>query len=272
VRSFADPRVRFHRVATPYRARDDARSQWLVRSVMARNEGLRLARGAWLLAFDDDDEMGPDQVAKLLALARDRRAEVAYGLASRHWRDGSDDIVGAFPPALGRFTWQCAIYHRGLGFFQRQLVATDFDLPSDWFMCESMLRAGVRFAMLDEIVCRIYPSATMHSEREWQRAAAMEGAPAEAAAQAARAEPMPLTLPAQPTLVPHVTPWNAPSRFGPAGRLARLALRRVMRPLEVRVGEADEALRDALAAHHTQLEDLEAKVDALRDHPSTSAS
>jgi glycosyltransferase involved in cell wall biosynthesis len=267
VRSFADPRVRFHRVATPYRAREDPRSQWLVRSVMARNEGLRLARGAWLLAFDDDDEMCPDQVAKLLALARDSRAEVVYGLASRHWSDGSDDIVGAFPPTFGQFTWQCALYHRGLGFFERQLVATDFELPSDWFMCESMLRAGVRFAMLDEIVCRIYPSAAMHAEVERQRTAAAEEAQAAAEAQAPQAE----LGPARPP-TPHVTPWNAPSRFGPAGELARVALRRVIRPLEVRMREADQGLTDALAAQQAQLGEVEAKLDALRDRTTAGAS
>jgi hypothetical protein len=262
VRSFADSRVRFHRLATPYRASEDQRTQWRVRSVMARNEGMRLARGAWLVAFDDDDEMCPDQVARLLALARERRAEVAYGVASRHWRDGSEDRVGEFPPRYAQFTWQLAIYHAGLGFFERQLVATDFGLPSDWFMCESMLRAGVSFAMLDEIVCRIYPSDAMHAEVERERFAAAQAARA-AAAQAGVPPPRPRV---------HVTPWSAPSRFGPAGELARIALRRVTRPLEVRMREADQGLTEALAAQRVQLEELEAKLESLRNGTTAGKS
>jgi hypothetical protein len=174
VRSHEDPRVSYHRLPTPYRASSDARAQWLVRSVMARTEGLRRARGDWLLAFDDDDEMRPDQVQRLLELARDRQAEVAYGIAARHWNDGNGDRVGAFPPEFGKFSWQSAIYHAGLGFFERQLVATEFDLPADWFMCETMLRAGVRFAMLDDVVCDIFPSDTMHAERQRQLDAALQ--------------------------------------------------------------------------------------------------
>jgi hypothetical protein len=174
LRSHEDHRVSYHRLPTPYRAGSDARAQWLVRSVMARTEGLRHARGDWLLAFDDDDEMRPDQVQRLLELARDRRAEVAYGIAARRWNDGSGDRVGAFPPEFGKFAWQSAIYHARLGFFERQLVATEFELPSDWFMCETMLRAGVRFAMVDDVVCDIFPSDAMHAERQRQLDAARQ--------------------------------------------------------------------------------------------------
>ncbi len=273
VDSLGDPRVRFHRVATPYRAREDHRGQWLVRSVMARNEGMRLARGRWLLAFDDDDEMCPHQVAALLTLARSRGAEVAYGLASRHWREGEADLVGVFPPAYGGFAWQSAIYHGALNFFERQLVATDFDLPSDWFMCESMLRAGVRFAMLEETVCRIFPSAAMQAERE--RVAASEQAHAPADPYALAPEQAPASAqraaPAAATPAPYVTPWSAPSRFGLPGRLVRRALRRLVRPLEVRVREADEVLTEALTEQQAQLGAIETRLEALAERETTGA-
>jgi glycosyl transferase family 2 len=253
VESFGDPRVRFHPLPTPYRGGWDERSQWRIRSVMARTHGLRLARGRWLLAFDDDDEMRPNQVELLLALARERCCEVAYGVAERRWQDGSTDDVGTFPPVLGGFGWQCAIYHAGLGFFERQLVATDFDEPADWFMCWAMLRAGVSFAMLEETVCTIYPSETGHRERERViREPASDDLVLEPEAVHNRATPLELVT----------TPWHAPSRFGPAGWAARQAMRRLMRPLEVRQREADESLANAIEALSDRVRELEARVAA----------
>jgi hypothetical protein len=31
-------------------------------------------------------------------------------------------------------------------------------MPGDWWLAERMLRAGVRFAMRDEVLCDAYPS------------------------------------------------------------------------------------------------------------------
>jgi FkbM family methyltransferase len=44
-----------------------------------------------------------------------------------------------------------------------------------------------------------------------------------------------------------MTPWEAKSRFGAPGRLARRALRRLLRPLEVRQREVDRSLLSAIA-------------------------
>jgi hypothetical protein len=50
------------------------------------------------------------------------------------------------------------MYHAGLCFLERELFAADLGLPGDWFLAERMLRAGVRFGMLDTVLCDIYPS------------------------------------------------------------------------------------------------------------------
>ena len=50
------------------------------------------------------------------------------------------------------------MYHAELRFFGRELLAADLGLPGDWWLAERMLRAGVRFAMRDEVLCDAYAS------------------------------------------------------------------------------------------------------------------
>lgn len=164
VGSFGDERARY--VHRPHRYDPgDARRRWLVGSVPARNEALRVARGSWVVAFDDDDLMHPRHVERLLAAARAEHAEVSYGRFRTVRPDGEVFSHGEFPPRFAHFTWQSALFHGDLRFFERQLVAADFGVPNDWFTCETMLRAGVRFAMIDAVVCDLYPSAAERTER-----------------------------------------------------------------------------------------------------------
>jgi glycosyltransferase involved in cell wall biosynthesis len=154
--SSGDPRVRYasttHQVVQPDRDR-----QWLVGSTLARNEAHRLARGRWIVDLDDDDALRPDAVESLLALARAERLEVAYGDLVMHLPDGAANRLGGFPPRYGEFHWQAAIWHAGLAFFARELVAADLGLPGDWYRMLRMLRAGVRIGRLDAVVCDFYP-------------------------------------------------------------------------------------------------------------------
>jgi hypothetical protein len=69
-------------------------------------------------------------------------------------------VAGAFPPVLGEFTWQAGIYHAGLRLFEMELGDAWFDRPGDWSLCRRMLVAGVRMTMIDDVVARLYPSAT----------------------------------------------------------------------------------------------------------------
>jgi len=153
-----DARVRYANLTQRTVADDDPRHQWLVGSTIPRNEAARLARGLWLLHFDDDDHLRPDAIESLLALARQERAEVAYGGFLIHHVDDEITIAQAFPPLPGQFGWQGALVHRGLGFFQRELVAGRLGIAGDMYLLERMLRVGVRFAMLDRIVWDYHPT------------------------------------------------------------------------------------------------------------------
>ena len=86
---------------------------------MARNEAARHARGQWILHFDDDDHLRPNTIARLLAVAREQRAEVAYGGFEQHEPDGRSESYLAFPPQFGKFAWPAALVHGGLRYFER---------------------------------------------------------------------------------------------------------------------------------------------------------
>jgi hypothetical protein len=168
VEALGDARVRFVNVTQRIPDPDPMR-QWLIGSVAPRIAGHELARGAWLMDFDDDDHLRPHAVEHDLGLARHRRLEVAYGPLAMHWPDGTVETVAEFPPAFARFATQGALVHGGLRFFERSLAAAVFDVPNDWFRIEAMLRAGVRFGMHDEIVVDYFPSLRAFPELRTSR-------------------------------------------------------------------------------------------------------
>jgi len=158
VAALGDSRIRYSNLSQRVIAHPDPDRHWLVGSTMARNEAARRARGQWLLHFDDDDYLRPDSIALMLNLARELRAEVAYGGFDTHAPAGEVARAIAFPPQAGLFGWQGALMHGGLRFLERELVAAHLQLPGDIYMLERALRAGVRFALLDRVVWDYFPS------------------------------------------------------------------------------------------------------------------
>jgi hypothetical protein len=156
--AIGDRRVRYTNLSQRITAHEDARRHWLVGSTMARNEAARRAAGHWLLHFDDDDRLRPEAIAAMLEIAHEQRAEVVYGGFEEHRPDGSSSVGLGFPPRLGCFSWAGALVHGGLRFFERELVAADLEMPGDMYLLERMLRAGVRFAPLEEVVLDYFPS------------------------------------------------------------------------------------------------------------------
>ncbi len=103
VAALGDPRVRYANLSQRIAAHPNPERHWSVGSTMARNEATRRARGLWLLHFDDDDHLRPNAIASLLTVARERRAEVAYGGFEQHHPDGQSSTSIGFPPRPGAF-------------------------------------------------------------------------------------------------------------------------------------------------------------------------
>jgi glycosyltransferase involved in cell wall biosynthesis len=153
-----DPRVRYENLAVRGPYPDDPRERWLVAGTGPLNRAFELARGAWIAVDNDDDALRPDHVSTLLAQAQRSRDEVVYGCLVQHAPDGSSETIGEFPPVNHGFGWQLALQHRAMRLFEFKLSAALFGEPGDWDRTRRMLRAGVRFRMIDHIVCEYYPS------------------------------------------------------------------------------------------------------------------
>ena len=179
VEQLDDPRIRFADLTQRFVHPDPAR-RWLTASTLPRNEGHAMARGRWIADLDDDDALRPGAIAALVTFARQQRLEVAYGVMEQVPRSGERSRLGHFPPGpqepaggqqpLSYQRWDgasgcAAVFHAGLRLFAREWVAAEVPAPGDYFRLERMVRAGVRFGMLDEVVYDYYPSLL------WERSA-----------------------------------------------------------------------------------------------------
>ena len=128
VQELRDDRIRYLDLGPTGSWTDDPRKQWLVGATRARNAAMRVARGGWVVCFDDDDSMRPECLELLLDLAREEHAEAAYGQIASH-RNGEETVIGAYPPRENNFSWAAGMYHAGLRFLERELLAGELNIP-----------------------------------------------------------------------------------------------------------------------------------------------
>jgi hypothetical protein len=152
---------------------EDPAKRWYPIGGPPFNDGLALARGRWVGALGDDDAVRPRHTECLLAAARENRWEQCYGRQLVHFAEGETLELGKFPPELGQWGTQAALWHSGLRFFESELADAIYDEPSDWSKCRRMIRAGVRIGMVDEVVVDKNETRRRSAE-EWETAGAPE--------------------------------------------------------------------------------------------------
>jgi hypothetical protein len=154
-----DSRVTF--VNLPHRGvyPSDPRRRWMVAGARAMNLGAELVRGSWIAPLDDDDEFTPDHVEVLLRSALAGRFEMVYGVLHAVPKAPAQPyLLGSYPPKLGQFGFQAALYLSQFRFFEYETSSWVLDEPADWNLCRRMLQAGVRIGYVDRPVATIYPA------------------------------------------------------------------------------------------------------------------
>jgi Glycosyl transferase family 2 len=160
-----DPRIRYINLTARAPYPEDPAEFWRVAGTPPWNAAWQSARGHWIAPLNDDDAFRPAHIELLLDAARTRRCEVAYGTIEQHQPDGANKTLSSWPPESHRFGWQAAIIHAGLGFMPMQLGSGALGVPGDWSLCRRMLRAGVSFTKVEEIVVDYFPSLLWDQEQ-----------------------------------------------------------------------------------------------------------
>jgi hypothetical protein len=155
--SFDDPRLRYVNLERRGPYPEDRDGLWYTGGSPPLNRAFELSRGSWFAVLNDDDGFRPQMIETLLELARERRSEVAYGKLEYHEPDKPSWELGRFPPTWHHFGWQMAIQHGALRMYEYQLSNHLFGEPADWNRVRRMMRTGVRFAMVDDVVGDYWP-------------------------------------------------------------------------------------------------------------------
>lgn len=135
----------------------DPQERWCVLGLNARNHALDHAEGDWIAPLDDDDEWTDDHVEVLLRTARAADADFAYGQSEYHWPDGHYQLAGRWPPGMGSFCDGAQIYRNGMG-YRYDPGCIGRGLPEDGDMWERMVKGGVKFTFLPQVVHHYYPN------------------------------------------------------------------------------------------------------------------
>lgn len=163
-----DSRVRF--VNLPFRpsypASDERR--WRVLGYQAANISLDLARGSWLAPSDDDDELTPDHVERLLETALRERAELVHSQTGIVLGGGVLGVIGRDQVSDGHTSHGALLYSSALRFFRYNGESWRLRRSLDWDLLMRMRDAGVKMAHLPEVTYLYHPAPA--SASDWRRA------------------------------------------------------------------------------------------------------
>jgi hypothetical protein len=183
VQALDDDRIQFHNLPVREHDPDDPWESWAVRGSVPRSVGIELASGGWIAPLSHDDEWHPEHLRVLLAAARETRAEVVYSRMRVVDAEAPGEPVlrscGAWPPRLGDYAWQSAMFHGHLRFLRYDRTCALASEPNDWNLARRAWEAGVRFQFVDR------ETSTLYFHNRWpemERAYRARGLPPSSAA------------------------------------------------------------------------------------------
>ena len=150
-----DSRIRFYNLPR-FQYPEDHHLRWGLSGLAARNYGLDHAKGEYIAALDDDDEMLPDALETLLPQLVDGSADFVYGI-SETYKEGRSigQFYGRYPPGDGALCNGAYVYLASLP-YRFDLDCFSRGLAGDADMWTRMWTGGVRFSFLPRIVHRYH--------------------------------------------------------------------------------------------------------------------
>jgi len=157
IRAINDPRIRFYDFPFRNPYPDDPQDRWFSAGSPGMNKGVELSTGDWIAPQDDDDEFEPDHLEVLLKTALEGQYEMVYGkLKQYNTKTKVEKDIWSYPPQIGQYSSQAAIYMKLLDFFEYDTKSWVVAEPGDWNHCRRMLEAGVNIGTIEKVVGKMY--------------------------------------------------------------------------------------------------------------------
>ena len=130
--AFRDTRISFFNRAErgPYPM--PGRDRWRVGGCLAMNEGLTRSAGAFVTHLDDDDTMEPQRIERLVAAAKQARADFLWHALRFQRHDGSWMVIGNGVLEVGQVGTPSIFYHRYFARIPWDINAYRASEPGDW--------------------------------------------------------------------------------------------------------------------------------------------
>jgi hypothetical protein len=165
VAALGDERIRFLNLAVRENDPADPWERYAVKGSIPRSTAVEFASGSWIAPLSHDDAWDQDHLATLLAEGRQGRAEVVYSamrlVDSRSLTPIPGRSIGAWPPRLGDFAWQSAIFNGALKFLRLDRTCALASEPNDWNLARRAWDAGVRFQFVERQTSTLFVSPRM---------------------------------------------------------------------------------------------------------------
>jgi hypothetical protein len=147
-----DARVRYLELPERPTHPSNAWSFWETTGLRPSNYALDTARGRFIAPLDHDDEFTETHIADLLAVARDRRADVVHGQSLCEQRAAPPKVVGSAPLARGQICHGAVLYSDRLAHMRYDTACWLAGEPGDWNMWRRMRDLGAEVAYVDRVV------------------------------------------------------------------------------------------------------------------------
>ena len=147
-----DPRVRYLELRERPSHPSNAWSFWETTGLRPSNHALDAARGRFIAPLDHDDEFTETHIADLLAVARERRADLVHGQSLCEQRAAPPKVVGSAPLARGQICHGAVLYSDRLAHMRYDTACWLAGEPGDWNMWRRMRDLGAEVAYLDRVV------------------------------------------------------------------------------------------------------------------------
>jgi glycosyltransferase involved in cell wall biosynthesis len=135
----------------------EGRERWSIAGFHSASKCIELAEGHFLTNIDDDDEMLPGRIEKLIKTAQEKRADLVFHpFLAEVEKDCWVTLGEAGEYIAGQVTTGSVLFHRYFKDLQTSFDCYRFLEPGDWNRLRKFTHVGAKVVFHDEILMKHY--------------------------------------------------------------------------------------------------------------------